>query len=352
MWHGLVLFLLALASGCASKAQWIAVAPDSRHFIQQSSNKPFAAWGFNYDRDYKMRLIEDYWVSEWATIEGDFREMKQLGANVVRVHLQVAKFMDAADQPNQANLARLNCLVRYAESVGLYVDITGLGSYHKQDAPAWYAQADEAHRWQAQANFWEAIARTCADRPGVFCYDLVNEPVIPGEKVKSNDWIVPANLGGFYYVQYLALDPAGRDRMQIARDWTAKMTAAIRKHDRKHLITIGMLPLSVDLANALAPQLDFIATHFYPDAKKVDEAVANLHKFEVGKPLVVEETFPMPCSVDELAEFIERTRGFTGGYISFYWGKSLPELRASGEIGDAVLLAWLERYSKLLATAK
>ena len=32
------------------------------------SGRPFVPWGFNYDRDYKMRLIEEYWDKEWNTV--------------------------------------------------------------------------------------------------------------------------------------------------------------------------------------------------------------------------------------------------------------------------------------------
>ena len=29
-----------------------------------------------------------------------------------------------------------------------------------------------------QARFWEAVAATCRNRPAVFCYDLMNEPIV------------------------------------------------------------------------------------------------------------------------------------------------------------------------------
>ncbi len=49
--------------------------------------------GVNYDHDSQGegRLLEDYWIDEWETVRGDFREMKELGANVVRIHLQFGK---------------------------------------------------------------------------------------------------------------------------------------------------------------------------------------------------------------------------------------------------------------------
>jgi len=69
-------------------------------------------------------------------VEEDFREMKQLGANVVRIHLQVAKFMDAPDKPNAASLAQLTKLLALAESNNLRLDLTGLACYRRADVPA------------------------------------------------------------------------------------------------------------------------------------------------------------------------------------------------------------------------
>ena len=50
---------------------------------------------------------------------------------------------------------------------------------------------------------------------------------------------------------------------------------------------------------AIAPDLDFMAVHIYPKAGKVDAAIDNLKIFAVGKPLVIEETFPLSCGVDD-----------------------------------------------------
>ena len=86
-------------------------------------------WGVNYDHDAAGRLIEDYWHTEWPKVQADFAEIKQLKANVVRVHLQLTKFMETGEQPNAANLERLKDLLRLAESTGLYLDLTGLGCY-------------------------------------------------------------------------------------------------------------------------------------------------------------------------------------------------------------------------------
>src|SRR5690348_5145980 len=71
--------------------------------------------------------------------------MKKLGANVVRVHLQLAKFMDAPDRPSGKALDRLGKLLALAERLRLYLDLTGLGCYHKKDVPAWYDRLQRVH---------------------------------------------------------------------------------------------------------------------------------------------------------------------------------------------------------------
>jgi hypothetical protein len=68
-------------------------------------------WGCNYDRDDSHRLIEDFWHEDWPRLAADFREMKALDANVVRIHLQLAAFMNAPDAPKKIALARLTKLL-------------------------------------------------------------------------------------------------------------------------------------------------------------------------------------------------------------------------------------------------
>ena len=166
----------------AGEMPWIVVSKDKTGFVLESSGKPFVPWGFNYDHDDSGRLLEDYWESEWPTVESHFSQMKRLGANVVRIHLQLGKFMVGPDEPNQKALDQLAMLLSLAEKERLYLDLTGLGCYHKKDIPAWYDSLGEKERWEVQARFWQAVAATCAESPAVFCYDLMNEPVVPGGK--------------------------------------------------------------------------------------------------------------------------------------------------------------------------
>lgn len=346
---GLVLETLA---GCvqAQELPWIEVDGKGTGFARQG--KRFVPWGFNYDHDRDGRLLEDYWQEEWTTVEQDFREMKELGANVVRIHLQLGKFMDGPRKPNEQALQRLEKLVELSSRTGLYIDLTGLGCYHKKDVPKWYDALPKQDRWDVQARFWEAIAKRCADSPAIMCYDLMNEPVVAGGK--REDWLGPG-FGGKHFVQFITLAPdKERPRHVVAREWIAHLVKAIRKHDRRHLITVGLVDWSLDrkgltsgfIPSEVSANLDFISVHLYPQKGKVEEAIQTLKGFDVGKPIVIEETFPLKCSFEEFERFLDDSQGIAQGWIGFYWGKTPAELQKSGTLPDAIMARYLEIFRK------
>ncbi|MEI7733673.1 MAG: FAD-dependent oxidoreductase [Verrucomicrobiota bacterium] len=336
----------------SASLEFIGIGKDGRHFAGAKSGRAFIPWGFNYDHDATGRLLEEYWEAEWDTVAGDFTEMKELGANVVRVHLQVAKFMTAADQPNAAALHQLARLLRLAEARGLYLDLTGLGCYHKQDVPAWYDALPEAARWNTQARFWEAIAGVGVESPAVFCYDLMNEPILAGGDKKETNWLA-GELAGKYFVQRITLDLAGRSQTDVAKAWVEKLSAAIRKHDQRHLVTVGVIPWVYVFPKAkplfyskeVSANLDFASVHFYPKQNDAVGALTALAAYDIGKPVVVEEMFPLSCDIEELDRFIEGSRPHATGWITFYWGKTIQEYATnSPSIGDAITRKWLEYF--------
>src|SRR5215469_525458 len=349
------LFLLLACPVCADAADlpWIVVSKDKKGFALEPSGRAFSPWGFNYDHDAEGRLIEDYWDAEWPAVEAHFAQMKKLGANVVRIHLQLGKFMDDPETPNKKALDRLAKLVQLAETEQLYLDLTGLGCYHKQDVPAWYDQLPEKDRWDVQARFWQAVAGRCVESPAVFCYDLMNEPVVPGGKRSDGDWLAPP-FAGKHFVQFITLDQQDRPRPQIARRWVRHLAAAIREKDKRHLITVGLVDWSLDrpgltsgfIPTEIADDLDFVAVHVYPKAGKLDEALDTLAGFAVGKPVVIEEMFPLACSAAELGEFIEGSKKHAAGWIGFYWGKTPAELRKSKAVADVLTFEWLELFQR------
>jgi hypothetical protein len=334
------------------KGSFIAISDDGAYFVQKDTGKKYTPWGFNYDHDESGTLIEDYWDTRWDEVVDDFKEMKSYGANVVRIHLQLYRFMDSPNDPNAGSLRILSELVKLAEKTELYLDITGLACYHKREVPEWYNNVSEKQRWQIQARFWEEVVRVCCDSPAIFCYDLMNEPVLPG-KEKETDWLPGEGFGGKHFVQKISLDLADRASKEVARAWVDALVAAIRKHDKNHLITVGVIPWAhvwpkakpLFYSEEVSKNLDFVSVHFYPKKGEIQKALDALAVYDIGKPLVIEEMFPLSCGIEELDEFIDKSKSIADGWITFYWGKEVDEYNKD-DMADIIKKAWLEYFIK------
>lgn len=356
----IILATIGLCTSCVSRLEKgptkasipsferVGVSDDRAGFVLKDSGRDWKAWGFNYDHDEQSRLIEEYWEEEWATVVEDFREMKSMGANTVRIHLQFVRFMDSPGQSNPKALRQLARLISLAEETGLYLDLTGLGCYRKADVPEWYDGLSEEERWAAQATFWEAIAKTCGKSNAIFCYDLMNEPIIGG-KSGEEDWLA-GEFGGFYFVQRIALHLNGRSREAIAKAWINKMVAAIRQHDSDALVTVGVIPWAhtwpkakpLFYAPKVGENLDFVSVHFYPEKNGAQKALTALAVYDVGKPLVIEEMFPLKCGLEQMDVFLDGSRDFVDGWLSFYWGRTIEELDTEEDLASGIKKAWLE----------
>ena len=116
---------------------------------------------------------------------------------------------------------------------------------------------------------------------------------------------------------------------------------AIRKQDQRHLVTVGLVLWSLDrpgltsgfVPKEIAPELDFIAVHLYPEKDKIKEELETLSGFAVGKPMIIEEMFPMSCPLPEFERFLDESRKTASGWIGFYWGKTPEECRRSSHPG-------------------
>lgn len=353
----LMLLLVEVGFGEESVAgplERIRVSDDGERFVRGASADEFIVWGVNYDHDADGRLLEEYWNEDWETVVSDFGEIKELGANCVRIHLQFGCFMEAPDKANAAALIRLGKLVKLAEKTGLYLDVTGLACYHKKNVPAWYDQLGERDRWAAQAVFWKEVANVCSGSPAIFCYDLMNEPILPG-KESVKDWLT-GELAGKFFVQRISLDLKTRSREEVAEAWVNRMVQAIRSQDDETMITVGVIPW-VFVFEAGKPlfhgprvgkNFDFVAVHFYPETGELEKGLRALQAYELGKPILIEEMFPMKCSGEELIEFVDRSAAHVDGWVSFYWGRTAKELRAKedGSIADAIAAAWLDQFEE------
>ena len=129
-----------------SRMQSVRISDDGRHFVLAESGKAFVPWGFNYLGEFG-KLMEDSWEKDWLRIERDFREMRKLGGNVVRVHLQFGTYMKGPNEFDQTQLDRLRKLLDLGRELGLYLDITGLSCYRLDRIPIWYDALEEMNRF-------------------------------------------------------------------------------------------------------------------------------------------------------------------------------------------------------------
>ena len=78
---------------------------------------------------------------------------------------------------------------------------------------------------------------------------------------------------------------------------------------------------------------------------KVEAASETLRGFACGKPVVIEETFPLKCDAAEFEQFVQQSSASAAGWFGFYWGKTLEESRNANTIRDAIFAKWLEFFS-------
>lgn len=340
----LLLLLVLACEAWPADMETVKIAPDNKGFILAPSGDRYIPWGHNYGSvDVLDRLARDP-----ARVERDFSEMKAAGTTVARIHPEMPQILTASDKADPRALDQLRMLLKIAENSGIHLKITGLACYKIKNRLAWYDSMDEQDRWKTQAFFWETIARTCAESPAVFAYDLINEPAAVGSP--ADGWYT-GRMGDVEFCQRLSLSPGNRTGDDVFREWTKRMVAAIRKHDQAHLITMGMLPFP-GAYKAAAEQLDFVSPHLYPKSGKVDDEVKLLQKFDWGKPIVIGETFPLSCGADDERDFLLKSREFAHGWIGHWPDESpaeLAELKKTGKatIQNSIWLSWVDLFKEI-----
>jgi hypothetical protein len=142
-------------------------------------------------------------------------------------------------------------------------------------------------------------------------------------------------------------------REQVAEAWVRKLVAAIRKHDDRHMVTVGVIPWAYTFPQArplfyskrTADALDFVSVHFYPEKGKVDRALTALAAYDIDKPVVIEEFSPLYCGIGEFDAFVDGSRDMVDGYVGFYWGTTIDEYRRrKGDIAAGIMAEWLDYF--------
>lgn len=341
-----LLCALAFALPCfnAVSMEQVKLSSDKRGFVLSPSGDRFTPWGHNYASvDILERLS-----TEPLRVEREFAEMKAAGTTVARIHPEMPRIMLGPKKADPIALEQITSLLRIAEKSGIHLMITGLACYKIDDRMAWYDSMDTSERWKTQCFFWETIAQTCAGSPAVFAYDLVNEPAATG--TPADGWYM-GRMGEVEFCQRLSLDSERGSGDKVFREWTALMVAAIRSQDSTHLITMGMLPFPIAY-KAATEKLDFVSPHLYPKEGRVDDEITLLQRFSWGKPVVIGETFPLSCSVEDERAFLLNSRPLAQGWLG-HWPDESPErlatLKKDGQatIHNLIWFSWVELFEEL-----
>lgn len=321
-------------------------------FFDETSMRRFVPWGLRLNLDSK--LLEDTWESNRFEVVSDFREIKRMGANTLRLMLQFERFVDPPSvgnpygTPNEASLEDLIELVTLAEETGLYLVVTGLGIQVSTDQPAWYLNLTEEGRWNAQAVFWSSVAAALRERSIVLSYNVMNEPTVPDGP--TSDWcpLTPA-WEAFVcgcWIENITRDPGNDDPDAIAREWIEAMdNALVVGQDPDRPFSVATTPASSSFVSPLIGDLvDYITVHAYPvpdnPGTPQDELadwidlVADDSPYPSplapSKPLLIEEFIGME---PYLPEFMTAVRPYVSGWISHYiYGDTPAQNAASSEV--------------------
>jgi hypothetical protein len=287
---------------------------------------PLRVWGFNWglgDRYPILDYFDDPTAERLDGLAAELRTAARLGANAMRVYLELGQVMESPTRPREATLGALRGLLDLAERERVYLDVTGNLVWRPELVPGWYDGLEERARWQVQTRFWHAVAATAASSPAVLCYELTSEPIV-GE----TDEYYTGELAGYTFVQSIATRN-NRSGRRLARAWTRRLAAAVRRHDDRP-VSIGLLPSlhhgGFTPAN-VADLLDLLVVHEYPRRGFAELSVAVVRDFAAfGKPVLLGETFlgegaPLLDDPATLGRFLRGANPHVVGVLEFFDGR-------------------------------
>lgn len=211
--------------------------------------------------------------------EADIRRIAELGFNSVRPALNSRLFLTEGENPVyvEEGFQLMDSLVSWCKKYNLYVIIDMHGAPGGQtganidDSPNDIPELFIEQKYQNQLiDLWVKLAQKYKDEPVVAAYDLLNEPL-------------PVNTGAADKYKHL-LEPLYK-----------RITAAIRKVDQKHMITLEGFNWSNDWSLFTKPFDNnvFYQFHYYcwarPDnLNSIDEYLKRRN--ELNTPIWVGET--------------------------------------------------------------
>jgi hypothetical protein len=331
----------SLAQAAAANPNLPKVTLDKAGLGFVAGGKPYVPFGVNYFRPGTGWAPQVWKKFDREATREDFRRMKEVGVNCVRVFLTYGSFYSEPGVLKEEGLRKFDQFLEVAEQAGIHVHPTGPD--HWEGMPAWKPVAiEDDTTLAALESFWRLLAARYRGRNVIFAYDLKNEPEVawdsPTLRRKWNKWLEQKyktveqlssawQTNGSYRFGTIA-PPSDKDallsrplldyqefREAIADEWTRRQVEAIKSVDPESLVTVGLIQWSVPALlpglrhySGFRPErqaryLDFLEVHFYPLANGAfeyqsdAEEQANLAYVEsvvrevarAGKPVVLAE---------------------------------------------------------------
>ena len=86
--------------------------------------------------------------------------------------------------------------------------------------------------------------------------------------------------------------------------------------------------------------------------RKMAKALAAMATYDIGKPLVIEETFPLSCNSAQLEKFLFDSHEYATGWVGHFDGDSIAEINAlektkKMKLNQAIYREWMKLFVKL-----
>jgi hypothetical protein len=310
-----------------------------------AGSRPWRAWGFNWgvgDHAPVIAYFDDPTAANFAVLRSELATARALGANSMRIYLQLGQVMATPTQPRQRTLTALQQLLGLAQRDGIYLDITGDLVWHPSRQPAWYGRMPDQQRWQVQARFWTAVAHAASSSPAVLCYELTSEPL-----VATTPGYYYGRMGNWYFEQSIAT-ATGTHADHLARAWTRLMANAVRAQDDRP-VTIGLLPSTTGpFAPAnIADLLDMLIVHDYPKTDQAPAAETLIRTFAAThKPVLLGETSILNDNAATQDQFLTGAAPYLSGTFEFFNGQD-PNTMQIHSIPDALYKVGVRQFEAL-----
>jgi hypothetical protein len=315
-----------------------------RGHVLYAGKVPWRAWGFNWGGgdESVITYFDDPSAARLNTLAAQLRTAHALGADSMRVFLELGQVMQGPGQVRTGTLLALKRLLKVAERERMYLEIVGNLVWRPALITPWYDLLSEADRWEVQAEFWKAVAHAASSSPAVLSYELTSEPIVANGSGYYYGWV-----DGWSFVQSIA-DGQGRDAVAIARAWTRKLADAVRSEDDRP-VTIGFLPtLSSPIRPAtVGDLLDLFELHVYPGQTPMSDAVRIVRNFGGrGKPVLIGETGILFCDWLTERRFLVGAARYVNGVFAWFDGRDPNRMKVS-TIADALYRLSLELFITL-----